>query len=208
MVSEPSSRTQAEGPLVILLGGVPGTGKTTVGNILVKELGLSHHVSTGFIRASITHLLPEAEARLLQKHTYDAYEALIGTAPNDRSPLLEGAIQQAMLLKPAIESCIKRAVREGIGMVLEGSHFIPGVLEPDVLGAHLLCVLDVPDREALKHRTLSPNHSRRRVSEDQLARLIQLQDEILAQARIHHQPVVVNEDLEKAVKQVRALGGM
>ena len=63
----------------------------------------------------------------------------------------------------------------------------------------------MPDREELKHRALSPNHSRRRLSEEQLARLFQLQDEILELARAHRQPVVVNDDLPSAVEQVRNL---
>ena len=192
-------------PIIILLGGVSGTGKTTVGNLLVEEMGLSHHISTGFLRAAIGHLLPEPEAKLLQRHTYDAYQELNGHVPDGRSLLMEGAFQQSTLLRPGIESCIKRALREGIGMVLEGSHFIPGAIDPASSGAHLLCILDVPDREELKHRALSPNHSRRRLSEEQLARLFQLQDEILEMARAHGQPVVLNDDLPSAVAEVRNL---
>ena len=203
--------TKINGPLVILLGGAPGTGKTTIANILLNELGLSHHLSTGFIRASLSHLLPEADARLLKHHSYDAYQALAvntaraGPVGGDNGMLLEGAIRQSMLLKPAIESCINRAVREGIGMVLEGSHFLPGVLEPGSMGAALLCILDVPDREALKLRVLSPNHSRRGLSDDQLGRLVQLQEGILGLAQEHQQPVVINDNLTSAVKKIRAL---
>ena len=174
-------------------------------NLLVKELGLSHHLSTGFIRAAIAHLLPEKDALLLQKHTYDAYQALPDLGPTQRSPLLEGAVQQSLLLKPSMESCIGRAHRDGIELVLEGSHFIPGVLNPGPVGARLLCIMDVPDREELKRRALSSNHSRRRLSEAQLGRLVQLQDEILDLARIHNQPVIVNDDLSKAFDQIRNL---
>ena len=212
MVTEPSSRAEGEAPLIILLGGAPGTGKTTIANLLLAELGLSHHLSTGFIRASVAHLLPEADARIMQHHTYDAYQALKGadsatSSDDDNGLLLEGAIRQSMLLKPAIESCINRAVREGIGMVLEGSHFLPGVLEPGTLDASLLCVLDVPDRETLKLRVLSPNHSRRRLSDAQLGRLVRLQEGILDLAQVHGEPVVINEDLSVAVKQIRTLLG-
>ena len=213
-VADPSFRTGGDGPLVILLGGAPGTGKTTIANLLLNELGLSHHLSTGFIRASVASLLPEADARLLKHHTYDAYQALGATNTADGTPggdnkglLLEGAIRQSMLLKPAIESCISRAVQEGIGLVLEGSHFLPGVLEPASLGAALLCILDVPDREALKLRVLSPNHSRRRLSDDQLGRLVQLQEGILGLAQVHRQPVVINDNLHRAVKEIRDLVG-
>ena len=213
MVSQPSARAEGQGPLVILLGGAPGTGKTTIANLLMAELGLSHHLSTGFIRASVTHLLPEADSRILQHHTYDAYQALnsVDSATDctgdDDGLLLEGAIRQSILLKPSIEACINRAVREGIGMVLEGSHFLPGVLEPSALEASLLCILDVPDREALKLRVLSPNHSRRSLSDAQLGRLVRLQNGILGLAQVHGQPVVINEQLSKAVKQIRTLVG-
>lgn len=211
MVAAASGRGDGDRSLVILLGGAPGTGKTTIANQLMNELGLSHHLSTGFIRASISHLLPEGDARLLGRHSYDAYQDLDGAAPStapgveEHGPLLQGAIRQSMLLKPSIEACIGRAHREGIGMVLEGSHFLPGVLEPNTLEASLLCILDVPDRATLKMRVLSPNHSRRRLSDDQLTRLVKLQDGILGLARIHGQPVVINKDLSKAVEQIRGL---
>ena len=205
MVTEPSSRAKGDRPLIILLGGAPGTGKTTIANVLLEELGLSHHLSTGFIRASIAHLLPEQDALLLRHHTYDAYKALPDGASTHRSPLLQGAVQQSLLLRSSVETCIKRAHRDGIEMVLEGSHFIPGILDPGIVGARLLCIMDVPDREELKRRALSPAHSRRRLSEEQLERLVQLQDEILALARIHNQPVIVNDDLTKGLDQIRSL---
>ena len=213
MVAAASNRTVGDKSLVILLGGAPGTGKTTIANLLMNELGLSHHLSTGFIRASISHLMPEADARILARHTYDAYQDLDGAAPSrapgvaEHGPLLQGAVRQSMLLKPSIEACIGRAHREGIGMVLEGSHFLPGVLEPSTLEASLLCILDVPDKATLKMRVLSPNHSRRRLSDQQLTRLVKLQDGILGLARIHGQPVVINKDLSKAVEQIRGLAG-
>ena len=119
--------------------------------------------------------------------------------------MLEGAIRQSVLLRPAIEACIDRAVREGIGLVLEGSHFIPGVLDPKALGADILCILDAPDRETLKFRALSPNHSQRRLSDEQIGRLFQLQDSILRLAQIDHQPVVINDDVSETVKQIRSL---
>jgi 2-phosphoglycerate kinase len=86
---------------------------------------------------------------------------------------------------------------------MEGSHFIPGVVDPKDLGADLLCVLDVPDREELKRRANSPNHLRRHLSAWDLERLIMLQDQLLAQARSYCAPVVVNVDLTDAVGQVR-----
>lgn len=213
MVNESSTQPERDGPLIILLGGAPGTGKTTMANLLMAELGLSHHLSTGFIRASISHLLPEADTKLLQHHTYDAFQALDGidsaasSADCDVELLLRGAVRQSMLLKPSIESCINRAQREGIGIVLEGSHFLPGVLEPKTLEASLLCILDVPDRDTLKKRVLSPNHSRRRLSDVQLSRLVRLQEGIVSLAEIHGQPVVINDNLSRAVKRIRTLTG-
>ena len=50
------------------------------------------------------------------------------TAPTGEN-ILRGAMAQAEVLKPIFKACIGRARREGIGLVMEGSHFIPGVLD-------------------------------------------------------------------------------
>ncbi len=195
----------AQEPNVILLGGSPGTGKTTLGNLLVRELGLDHHLSTGFIRASIRPLLPEPEQRLLAMHAFDVGEALPELAADGTSRVFQGVVHQAMMLKPSIESCVRRALREGMGLVIEGSHMIPGVLDPAEIGASLLCVLDVSDREALHHRALSAAHVNRRLDEEQLARLLQLQEDLVSRAHALDVPVVMNDRLPDALEQLIGL---
>jgi 2-phosphoglycerate kinase len=198
--------TSRQSSLIIILEGVPGVGKTTLASALTQELGLTHHLSTGFMRAAMEPFLSESQARLIRSHSFTAYEEIDGMkGPVTPERILRGCIAQTELMKPVMRSCIQRAKREGIGMVLEGSHFVPGAVDYKEWGADLMVVLDVPDREELKKRALSPNHRLRHLSDYDLKRMFMLQEQLLIQARHHSVPVVVNADLKKAVKDVKAL---
>lgn len=169
------------------------------------EMGLTHHISTGFLRAAIDGFLPNKEAELLRKHAFDAYELLDGYSSSEPPNILEGTKAQTQILKPVMEVCISRAKREGIGLIMEGSHFIPGVIDPIEMGVDLLCVLDVPDRQELKARAMSSNHLHRKLSEWDQQRLVMLQDQLLTLANLHKKPVVTNVNLAEAVQEVSTL---
>jgi 2-phosphoglycerate kinase len=195
----------AEQPTVILLGGAPGTGKTTLANLLVRELGLGHHISTGFIRAAVRHLLPEREAQALSMDSFDVWETLPDLSPNGTSAVFQGVMHQASILKPSIEACVRRAAAEGIGLVLEGTHVIPGLLDLTGVKGTLLCVLDVTDREALRSRAMSDSHTQRKLTEEQLNSLIQLQSDLVAQAHALDCTVITNDNIDDALEQLSAL---
>jgi len=202
-----SNRTQTKNTrsAIILLSGVPGTGKTTLGNALQNRLGLSHRLSTGFLRASIDSLIPESNARLLRREAFAAYEETSSSKFPTGEEILEGCARQANILKPVFKSCVARARTEGIGLIMEGSHFIPGIIDPNEFGADLLCVLDVPNREQLKERAISPNHRHRRWSNFDLNRLSILQDQLVYMANKNGLPIIINTDVEQSISHIIAL---
>ncbi len=195
--------TDQDAPLIILLGGASGVGKTTLANALVQELGLAHHASTGFLREAVRSVLPEAQARVLKGHAFDAWRLMDGAAPTDHRAL-QGALAQARILQPAFQACIARSLREGVSLVLEGSHILPGVAD-SAPGVSLFCVLDVPDRDLLMHRARGNTHRRRILDEGQAASILELQEECLHLARTNRVPVVDSTDLDHAMAQVRVL---
>lgn len=191
-------------PTIILLGGSSGTGKTTLANALVQEMTLAHHLSTGFVREVVRAVLPESRARLLQGFTFDTWHVSRkkNTLPQT---VIAGALAQSRILQPAIEACIRRSVREGSSMVIEGAHMLPGLFDPKSLGVSLFCILDVPDRNELIRRALGPTHGRRDLGPQQLGYITELQDSCVSLAKEHEIPVIVNTDLDNTVAYVKNL---
>ncbi len=195
----------SDSPLIILLGGSSGTGKTTLANALVQEFDLAHHLSTGFVREAISAVLPTQERKLLGGFTFDAWKLMPEQANSHDDQVLNGAIAQTQLLKPAIDACISRSVREGASLVMEGTHLLPGMFDPQILGVSLFCILDVPDRSALIKRSMGPTHKSRNLDKSQLESIIQLQEAYVRLGEQYGLPVIVNTDLEQTVAQVKNL---
>lgn len=190
---------------IIILGGAPGVGKTTIGNTLVRELGLSHHISTGFIRAAISELVTSNQSKILGKQSFEVYRELkTKDVPHDVM-VLDGVIAQAEILKNPITKCIERARSEGTGIVIEGTHCLPSIIDHKGLGVQLIGMVDVPNRNTLKGRAQNDNHLNRLLSEDQLEDICLLQDQFIAMARHHDISIIINDRLEETIHQVKQL---
>jgi 2-phosphoglycerate kinase len=157
------TQQQDIGKPVILLGGAPGTGKSTLANLLLARLDLDHRIGTGFIRAILqSEASPEIEP-LLFSRTFE------GDDPTSR------VVWQARRMRNAVVACIDRARNEGTSLVIEGSHLLPTVYAD--LPVDVFVILTAPPETEHTRRIGGHRHTQRVIGADAI-RAIRKIDEL------------------------------
>ncbi len=141
-------------PLIILIAGTAGCGKTTLANRLAAHFDLDHRIGTGFIRAVLQSQTSATDEPDLFLRSYEAGDAVAHVQA------------QARRLRPAVWSCIERARAEGTSLVVEGTHLVPELYYD--IGARFV-VLATPEFAEHQRRLLGHRHTRRTVSVDDVA---------------------------------------
>src|ERR1700728_4782955 len=95
-------------PMIVLIAGTAGCGKTTLANRLAAQFDLDHRIGTGFIRAVVQSQTSVGVEPDLFLRSYEA-----------RDPVAH-LQAQARRLRPAVLACIERARAEGTSLVVEG----------------------------------------------------------------------------------------
>jgi 2-phosphoglycerate kinase len=187
-------------PVILLVGGATGTGKSTVATEVAYRLGITRVSSTDFVRQTMrAFLAPD----FMPDIHYSSFEVPAGSEVG----VVDGFVEQTRNVLVGVRALIERALQEGWSLVLEGVHLVPGLLPP-IEGALVVhCVLAIEDREAHEaHFWVRDAHSGglRPVQKylDALQDIRHVQDFILEQARVHGVPVVENGSIELTVGTV------
>jgi len=132
-------------PLVILIGGGTGTGKSTVATEIAYRLGITRVTSTDFIRQTMRAFFSHEFMPAIHYSSFEAGDVV----PLADDPLIAGFLEQSRDVLVGVRASIERALQEGWSMVLEGVHLVPGLL-PTVREGALLsaCVLNIRDEAA------------------------------------------------------------
>ena len=182
-------------PLVVLIGGTTGVGKSTLATMLAGRLGITRVIATDVIRqvlrAFFTH-----EAMPSVHHS--AFEA--GGA--------EGYREQAEHVGTAVAAIVERAAIEAKPIIVEGVHVLPGVVE-ERLRERCVCaevMLVVEDAEL--HR----GHFTHRRDARPVARYLErfediraLQDYLAGRARSEGVPLIDNQNADETLALLMGL---
>ncbi len=201
-------------PIVVLVGGAPGVGKSTIASELAYRLGVSRLVSTDSIREALRSLIGQELSPVLHASTFDAWKAELlpeerGDQPGRRQ-VVRGFMAQVRQLGPAIHGIINRSLEEASQLVLEGVHLVPGAsnITPESFPGALVIplVLTVEDEESHRdHFAVRERQtSSRRAKETYIRHFREvrfLHDYLRSQARATGVHTVDATDVEEAVDQ-------
>ena len=116
-------------PLIVLIGGATGVGKSTIATQLATRLGITRVVSTDAVREVLRSAFTAQMFPTLYSSSFEADKALRQPIPNSGDRLIIGFREQAAAVAVGAQALIDRAVAEGTDMILEGAHLVPGFLQ-------------------------------------------------------------------------------
>lgn len=199
-------------PLMVVIGGGVGSGKSTVAAGIAHRLDIVRIQSTDMLREVMRVMIPARLLPVLHSSSFNAWRALPNAESEGNDPgaaLVAGYLTQADLASVACEAVIRRALRERVSLILEGVHAHPNLLpnlpeEGDAIVVRLM--LGVLKKSVLRARI----KGRGKKEPDRRAKrylnhfddIWNLQAFMLSEADELHVPIVSNENLDDTVLQV------
>jgi 2-phosphoglycerate kinase len=194
-------------PLVVMLSGSTGVGKSTLATMLASRLGITRVIATDVIRQVLRAFFSREFMPVVHYSAFEAGEAIdAGEAGGD--PDLVGFTRQAQAIATGVDAIVDRACTERTPIVLEGIHLVPGTI-PDELRERCIAVealLVVEDEEL--HRGHFAMRGQHRPPERYLRRFEQirkLQEHLAACAREEGVTVIDNTSVDRALPQLMDL---
>ena len=137
-------------PLVVMLAGTTGVGKSTLATMLANRLGITRVIATDVIRHVLRSFL---SADFMPAVHYSAFEAAAAVEEGELGDAdLVGFERQAALIGIGIAAIVERACTEGTPIVIEGVHVLPGAIDEELRRRCLLVEALVVVRDQQLHR--------------------------------------------------------
>jgi 2-phosphoglycerate kinase len=186
-------------PLVILIGGATGTGKSTVATEIAYRLGITRLTSTDSIRQTMRAFFSREFMPTVHYSSFGAGAAL----PDADDPLVAGFLEQSRNVLVGVRASIDRALEEGWSIILEGVHLVPGLLPSHVDGALVCaCVLSIEDETVHAQHFFSRTKGTLGGYLDSFAEIRRLQDFIVGRAEHEGVAVIENATADRATADV------
>src|SRR5712691_3547980 len=142
-------------PMVLLIGGATGVGKSTLATQLAVRLGIVRVVATDAVREVMRAMFTARLMPTLYVSSFDAGSALREPPGRSQDKVIVGFREQTASVAVGINALLERAAVEGTSAVIEGAHVVPGFFD---LGPYEERVLAIPVVIAVEEEDAHRSH--------------------------------------------------
>lgn len=187
-------------PMVVFIHGGAGVGKSTIGNVISKKLGIPTYFRATITRAVMRHFIPRCIYPEIHRSSYQG------------RPTIEGFYEQSFRISRAIEAVLDRAIKENTSVMIESGVLLPGTLSNRYYEqANIVeILLAAPENKITHRRMLVGSVSLGKDKDKRLANFqpIRLIDFVMKKlAKNRRITVIENKDIDEIISDimVRAL---
>lgn len=190
-------------PLVLMICGATGVGKSTLATLLAHRLGVTRVTATDMVRQVLRAFFSNQFMPAVHHSSFDADHGVrINTTSGDA--LIAGFERQVEQVSVGVNALIERAVIERTSLVIEGIHCLPGAIDglAQLDAVVVQVVVAIEDEQLHRSHFLARGESQRRAAERYLGafgRIRRLQEYIVKRARRDDIPIIEISSLDAAV---------
>jgi len=189
---------EPEKPVIILLGGTAGVGKTSLALAVAQRLGVSRMLSTDSIRHIMRIMLSPDLMPAIHVSSFDAYRELPALGRED-DPVIDGFLSQASTVSVGVRAMLDRAIEENTSIVLDGVALVPGLIDLEEYAdrAHVFFLMVGRLDEQVFESQFEARARRQRARDaaryvERLEEILKIQRYLLEQADRNDVPIVDN----------------
>lgn len=191
-------------PLVVLIGGTTGVGKSTIATQLAARLGIVRVVASDAVREVMREMFSRTLMPSLHASSFEAGSVL--REPPGRDAAIVGFREQTSAVSVGLQALIERAAIEGTSIILEGAHIVPGFFDVSSWEDRILAVpvvVTVEDEDMHRSHFVARwvDHDGRPAIRylEGFENIRRIQRYIKSQALSHGVPVVPNYDFDRSI---------
>ncbi|HBZ72211.1 MAG TPA: hypothetical protein DEP35_21755 [Deltaproteobacteria bacterium] len=196
---------EPERPVILLLGGATGAGKTSLGLEVAHRLGIQRVLSTDSIRQIMRIMLSAELVPAIHRSSYEAGEGQSGSG----DPVIAGFRAQAATVAVGVRAMMDRAVAESSSMILDGVSIVPGMVDLAAYEhtAHVIfLVVATLSAEAYRNRFAARERDEIRRPQHRYAEhlepILRIQEHFLELADRYNIPIVDNDNFDRSVLSI------
>lgn len=195
-------------PLVILIGGTAGTGKSTLAMELAHRLGITRVISTDSVREVMRIMFSPELMPTIHKSSFNAWQAYDLPRDIKEDIVISAFMEQALRISAGIYALMDRALNEKLSTIIDGVHIVPGFIKREYGEKAIVCRMVITTEDETIHRErfkIRGQQASTRGAQKYLTNfdsIRKIQDFVVMQAHRQNVPVFDSKNFDQTVATI------